>query len=143
MYILALGAAGTAGILYFLLNLWWPGWYLDWLYRRNNKRIADKVLATIMQGKLLIDLFEDNAKLIPKKAFILYNDEVFTYEHMDRLANRAARAAIEIGVKPGSTIAVMINNDPSIVWCYLGMDIELISFLNKTILTANLIVLIN
>ncbi|KAL4227252.1 hypothetical protein ACF0H5_012698 [Mactra antiquata] len=69
---------------------------------------------------MLIDVFEDKVKAIPKKAFILYKESTYTYEDMDKMANKAARAAIEIGVKPGSTIAIMIHNHPSIVWSYLG-----------------------
>ncbi|XP_060586557.1 long-chain fatty acid transport protein 2-like isoform X2 [Ruditapes philippinarum] len=120
MLALVVGGLGVTGALYLLLNLWWPGWYLDWYYRRNNLKVGNAILHSLSRGKFLIDIFEEFANLTPQKTFIIYNDEKLSYEYIDRKANQAGRAAIEIGIKPGSVVAIMMYNEPGIVWSYLG-----------------------
>jgi non-ribosomal peptide synthetase component F len=123
MLALVVGGLGVTGALYLLLNLWWPGWYLDWYYRRNNLKVGNAILHSLSRGKFLIDIFEEFANLTPQKPFIIYNDEKLSYEYIDRKANQAGRAAIEIGIKPGSVVAIMMYNEPGIVWSYLGKNI--------------------
>lgn len=116
-----LGALGVSGALYLLLNLWWPGWYLDWYYRRCLMRVTAGLTDALAKKKFLIDVFEDFVKATPNKAFIIFNDKKFSYEEMDKMANKTARACAEIGIKPGAIIAIMIYNEPAIIWTYLGL----------------------
>lgn len=79
-------------------------------------------MSVLMEKKFLIDIFEDFAKATPKKPFIIFNDKNYSYEYMDKRANQAGRAAVEIGIKPGTTVAVLMYNEPGIIWSYLGKD---------------------
>ncbi|WAR00668.1 S27A2-like protein [Mya arenaria] len=114
------GSLGVSGALYLLLRLFWPGWYLDWLYRRNSLRLGAIVMGYLEQGKYLIDIFEEQVKRWPKKALIIFQDRKYSYEYFDQKSSQAGRAGIEIGIKPGSTVAIMIYNEPEFVWTYLG-----------------------
>ena len=115
-----LAVFGVSGTLYILFRLWWPTWYLDLYHQRCSKKVTDRLLETAMKGLYLIDLFEENAKKTPQKSFIIYEDVKYTYEFMDKKANQACRTGIEIGLKPGSIVAVLMYNEPGFVWTYLG-----------------------
>lgn len=120
MFWIFVGAAGVTGALYFLLNLFWPGWYLDIMYSRSGMRVGNAMMEYISKNKMLIDIFEDTVSLTPSKTFVIYNDEKYTYTFVDKKANQVARACLEIGIVPGSTVAVMIHNSPAFIWTYLG-----------------------
>ena len=120
MYWIFGAAAGVSGALYFLLNLIWPGWYLDYIYFRSNMRIGAALQEYIPKNKMLPDIFEDKVKQTPKKTFLIYDDKPFTYEYVDKKANQVARALIEMGAGTGSTVAILIHSRPSFVWTLIG-----------------------
>ncbi|GFR76961.1 very long-chain acyl-CoA synthetase [Elysia marginata] len=70
----------------------------------------------------LIDKFEEKVATIPKKAFIIFEDNVFTYEFMDQMACKVANIAKSWGLKKGDCVAIMIENEPSFVWTFLGLQ---------------------
>lgn len=120
MWWLFAGAAGATGALYFLMNLVWPGWYLDYIEYRANL-VRDRALMKILaKGQMLVDVFEEKAKLMPQKTFIIFKNEQYSYEYVDKRANQVARACVEIGAVPGCTIAVMIYNSPEFLWTHIG-----------------------
>ena len=118
---LALGALGVSGVAYLLLRYFWPTFYLDWIYHKRQKRIGEALLKAVEAKKLFVDIFEDKVKECGAKSFIVYQDSVYSYEQMDRRANQVAHAALEIGLKPGDNVAVLCQNEPGIIWTYLGM----------------------
>lgn len=117
---LLLGVALASGIL-ILLRYVWPGLVLDWIYIRARKRVTDAVLKAVKENKLFIDIFEDKVAEHPAKPFLVFENRTFSYEEIDKLANKSARTALEIGLKPGDIVAVLLYNEPAIVWAYLGM----------------------
>ena len=116
-----LGAVGVGGSLFLLLRYVWPGLYLDWLYIRARKRNFDAVMKARDENTLFIDIFEEKVSKHPSKTFLIYEDRRYSYEEIDKLANKAARTALEIGLKPGDVVAVLSYNEPAFVWTYLGM----------------------
>ncbi|RUS86755.1 hypothetical protein EGW08_005478 [Elysia chlorotica] len=70
----------------------------------------------------LIDKFEEKVANTPKKAFIIFEDNIFTYEYMDQMACRVANVAKSLGLKRGDCVAMMIENEPSFVWTFLGLQ---------------------
>ena len=81
---------------------------------------SKEILKAVQAGKFFIDVFEDMAKERASKTFILYEDKKFTYKEMDMLANQAARAILETGLKPGDNVAMLCHNEPGFVYTYLG-----------------------
>ena len=118
---LLLGAAGVGGILFILLRYVWPSLFLDWIYIRSRKRIWDAVIKAMEEKTFFIDIFEDIVSKHPSKAFLIYEDKMYSYEEIDKLVNKAAKTALEIGLKPGDVVAVLLYNEPAIVWTYLAM----------------------
>ena len=74
-----------------------------------------EILATF-----LIDKFEALVEQQPRKAMVIFEDCVYTYEYMDQQANRVANMMRGLGVKMGDTVAMMINNEPAFIWTQLG-----------------------
>ena len=118
--LLLLGALGTAGVVYIFLRYYWPGLVLDWIYIRARKRVSDAVLKAVEEKKFFIEIFEDKVAEHPTKTFVIFEEETLTYDEIDKLANKAARSALEIGLRPGNIVAVLLFNEPAIIWTYLG-----------------------
>ena len=70
----------------------------------------------------LVDKFEALAAKQPKKPFLIYDDMVYTYEAVDDMACRVANIARSWGLKAGDCVAIMIQNEPSFVYTFLGMS---------------------
>ena len=117
---LLLGIAGTSGIIFIFLRYFWPGLVLDWIYIRARKRILDFVAKYMEAKKFLIDVFEDKVSENPLKTFLIFEDNKYSYAEVDKMANMVARAALEIGLKPGDNVALLLYNEPVFVWTYLG-----------------------
>ena len=125
MLFLLLGALGTTSLAYMILRYWWPTFFLDMYYERRHRQSADSIATAIKAGKFFIDLFEDQVAERGSKAFILYEDQTFTYKETDMLANQAARAALEIGLKTGDNVALLCHNEPGFVYTHLGKSMDL------------------
>lgn len=90
----------------------------------------------------IMDRFAEVAREQPRKTFVLYGDERFTYEQADELSNKAARALVQSGrVREGDTVALFLPNEPSFLWLFLGLA-KLgcpASFLNHNIRSRSLL----
>lgn len=70
----------------------------------------------------VLDRFLDHAKKQPDKPFILFENQVYTYQDVDEQSNKAARALREHGrLKEGDTVALFLGNEPCFVWLSLGL----------------------
>ena len=69
---------------------------------------------------LLIDKFEQHVANHPRKVFIEFEDNLFTYEFIDQMACRVANLARSWGLKQRDCVAIMIQNEPAFVWTFLG-----------------------
>ena len=94
------------------------------MYLLNKKPLnyvsAIFVKRSIRSRKWLIDFFEDNVKRLPNKKMVLYEEESYTFEQVNKRANQVANFALESGLKRGDVVALMIQNEPAYVWTYLG-----------------------
>ena len=75
----------------------------------------DQIMSTFV-----IDKFEALVEKHPKKALLIFEDCVYTYEFMDQQANRVANMMRQLGLKQGDSVAMMIHSDPAFVWTLLG-----------------------
>ncbi|XP_074023095.1 long-chain fatty acid transport protein 2-like [Numenius arquata] len=70
----------------------------------------------------LLDVFQEHVRRRPRWPLILFQDEVYTYEDMERRSNRAARLlARRLGLEAGQTVAVFLPNQPTYVWTWLAL----------------------
>ncbi|XP_067104651.1 long-chain fatty acid transport protein 2-like isoform X2 [Osmerus mordax] len=70
----------------------------------------------------LLDRFLDLVKSQPGKPFILFEDEVYTYQDVDKQSTKVARALKEcVRLEEGDTVALFLGNEPCFVWLWLGL----------------------
>ncbi|NXL09424.1 S27A2 synthetase, partial [Mesembrinibis cayennensis] len=70
----------------------------------------------------LLDVFQEHARRRPRWPLLRFQDEVYTYEDVDRRSNRAARLfSRRLGLQPGQTVAVFLPNEPAYVWTWLAL----------------------
>jgi fatty-acyl-CoA synthase len=68
------------------------------------------------------DLLEERAADAPEQPFIVFEARSLTFGEMNRRANRVAHAALAAGLRPGSVVALMMDNRPEfpLVWLALA-----------------------
>ncbi|NXL54824.1 S27A2 synthetase, partial [Podilymbus podiceps] len=70
----------------------------------------------------LLDVFQDHVRRRPLQPLLLFQDEVYTYEDVERRSNRAARLfSRRLGLQPAQTVAVFLPNEPTYVWTWLAL----------------------
>ena len=75
------------------------------------------------RNRTVIDTFEENARNIPNKPFIFFQDECHTFGQVDRDANKMARFAQGTSkLKLGDTVAFLMPNSPIYVSSYLAFS---------------------
>ncbi|RUS79194.1 hypothetical protein EGW08_013052 [Elysia chlorotica] len=71
---------------------------------------------------LFIDKFEAWVAKQPKKPFIIFDDVVYTYEDVDRMACKVATIAKSWGLRPRDCVAVMMQSEPAFLWTFYGLQ---------------------
>jgi fatty-acyl-CoA synthase len=68
------------------------------------------------------DLLEERAADAPERPFIVFEARSVSFAEMNRRANRLAHAALAAGLRPGSVVALMMDNRPEfpLVWLALA-----------------------
>ncbi|XP_053388808.1 long-chain fatty acid transport protein 2-like [Mercenaria mercenaria] len=117
-----LGAAGTvgAGIISWRALFPWIGH--DLTMRKHGGKVRKVGQKDIEEGRYLINMFEEAVAKYPKKPFVIFEDRVYSYEFMNDQANRVANIAAKWGLKLGECVAIMIENEPSFIWTFLGLQ---------------------
>jgi acyl-CoA synthetase (AMP-forming)/AMP-acid ligase II len=70
----------------------------------------------------LIDYLDKGASLGPERACLTMGGENLSYEDVQRLTWRVARALARSGIKPGDKIAVLSGNDATAFACVFGIS---------------------
>ncbi|PVD19595.1 hypothetical protein C0Q70_20085 [Pomacea canaliculata] len=116
-----IGTAGAAGLGVVAWQTTFPWIKYDIQLMKLGKYLM-KIREEVMNS-FLIDLFETHADKQPKKAMLIFEDSVYTYEFMELQANRVANAVRCLGLGFGDTVAMMIHNEPAFIWTFLGLDL--------------------
>ncbi|MDX6673992.1 MAG: carnitine-CoA ligase [Solirubrobacteraceae bacterium] len=66
------------------------------------------------------ELFEAAAAEVPEKAWLIYEDEAFTYAQARERIGRAAAALAELGAGPGDLVLATARNRPEYVFTWLA-----------------------
>ncbi|NWH99421.1 S27A2 synthetase, partial [Tichodroma muraria] len=70
----------------------------------------------------LLDVFRQHARRQPRRPLLLFQEEVYTFEDVERRSNRAAWAlSRRLGLRSGRTVAVLLPNEPAYVWTWLAL----------------------
>uniref|UniRef100_UPI00358E50C4 long-chain fatty acid transport protein 2-like n=1 Tax=Myxine glutinosa TaxID=7769 RepID=UPI00358E50C4 len=88
---------------------------LLWIWAKLRTRLSRSPPLTI------VDRFLEQVRAHPHKPFLVYADETHTYEQVARWSARAARALVQkVGVRPGDTVAILVDNEPLFVMLWLA-----------------------
>ncbi|NXS34719.1 S27A2 synthetase, partial [Pomatostomus ruficeps] len=70
----------------------------------------------------LLDVFQQHARRRPRQPLLLFQDQIHTYEDVERQSNRAAWAlSRRLGLRSGQTVAVFLPNEPGYLWTWLAL----------------------
>jgi fatty-acyl-CoA synthase len=67
------------------------------------------------------DQFERRARRHPQRPFVRFEGSDFSYGEANAAANRIAHWALERGVGPGQTVALLMENRPEYLFAWLGL----------------------
>ena len=70
---------------------------------------------------LIGDLVTGNARRIPDRTALVYQDARPSWRDLDSRSNRVANALIALGVRPGDRVAYVVNNGIELVELYFGI----------------------
>ncbi|XP_067666616.1 long-chain fatty acid transport protein 2-like isoform X2 [Haliotis asinina] len=116
------GVAGAAGASIVAWRTMFPWINHDLKIMKAGRRLRRELDKDFESGEFLIDRFEKHVLEHPKKPFIIFEGNVFTYEYIDQQANKVANVVKRWGLSAGETVAMMIYNEPAFVWTFLGLQ---------------------
>lgn len=67
------------------------------------------------------ELLQERAGRLGPAAFLRFRDDVYTYEQMDRYANRCANAFQALGVRKADKVSIMLPNCPEFLYLWFGL----------------------
>lgn len=68
----------------------------------------------------LVEVLERNAKEIPEKTAIIFHDTRISYRELNQTVNRLANEFIDMGLKKGDTVGLMLPRIPELVISFLA-----------------------
>ncbi|XP_053221095.1 long-chain fatty acid transport protein 2 isoform X1 [Podarcis raffonei] len=110
-------------LLPLLVNLACPYLFQDLGFFLQLVRVAQRSrrAASRVPPRTLVEVFRQRARQAPQKPMLLFREEVYTYEQVERRSNQVARALREhAGLRQGDTVALFLGNQPAYVWLWLG-----------------------
>lgn len=70
--------------------------------------------------RTLVDVISESASERPKHPALLFQGSTVSYSELERLSNAFANALIELGVKPGDRVALLLPNTPQLILSIFG-----------------------
>ena len=69
----------------------------------------------------LVEMLERNAKKFPEKTAIIYHDNKITYKELDETVNKISSALMDLGLKEGDRVGLMLPRIPELVVSFLSV----------------------
>ncbi|XP_066540803.1 long-chain fatty acid transport protein 2-like isoform X2 [Hoplias malabaricus] len=108
-----------------LLRLCFPYFWDDMRYVLQMVKVALRLRRYRSSDPCytILDCFLDTVKRNPEKKFLIFEGESYSYAEVDRLSNKVSNAVRAFcSVKEGDTVALLLGNEPSFVWFWLGLS---------------------
>lgn len=67
------------------------------------------------------EFIESRVEKTPDKSFLYFEDEAVSYEGFDQKINQAANGFLELGVRKGDRVCLMLPNAPEFLYGWLGL----------------------
>uniref|UniRef100_A0A671DW24 long-chain-fatty-acid--CoA ligase n=1 Tax=Rhinolophus ferrumequinum TaxID=59479 RepID=A0A671DW24_RHIFE len=145
MYLSWLTGLGAGMVLlHFLQKLLFPYFWDDFWYLVKVVHCGIRMKLYSRKGKLVtvLDKFLSHAKKQPRKPFIIYEGDTYTYEDVDKRSSRVAHVFLNHSeLKRGDTVALLMSNEPDFVHVWFGLAKLgcVVAFLNSNIRANSLL----
>ncbi|KAJ8304962.1 hypothetical protein KUTeg_018545 [Tegillarca granosa] len=117
-----LGAAGVSAAAIASWRTMFPWLGDDIKTMRGVWKIMSAMLEEIKKERFLVDNFESTVSKFPNKPFIIYQDRIFTYDFVNKMADTFANMALKWKLKVGDVVAIMSSNEPAFIWTFIGLQ---------------------
>jgi fatty-acyl-CoA synthase len=88
---------------------------------RLDRLAAATLRHTPTQAYTVADRIEEKAAAHPERTFLVYGDRRLSYGALNTEANRVAHAAIEMGLRTGDVVGLLMENRPEFIAAWAGM----------------------
>ncbi|OWF41450.1 very long-chain acyl-CoA synthetase-like [Mizuhopecten yessoensis] len=122
MFLLATGILAAVSSICLGIKIFAPWLHYDLVYLRKVMKIVKEFNSAAKITKTVADYFDETVAMYPNKVFIVFQENSFTYKQVQEKANQVARAALEMGLHTGDVVAIMMYNQPALIWTYLGLQ---------------------
>lgn len=136
LWISGLGAGIV--LLHFLQKLLFPYFWKDFCFLMKviHRGIQMKMFSRKGELVTVLDKFLSHAKKQPQKPFMIYEQDIYTYEDVDKRSSRVAHVFLNHStLKRGDTVALLMSNEPDFVHVWFGLTKLgcVVAFLNTNI----------
>ncbi|XP_050651715.1 long-chain fatty acid transport protein 6 isoform X2 [Macaca thibetana thibetana] len=131
-------------VLHFVQKLLFPYFWDDFLFLVKVVLVIIRLKKYEKRGELVtvLDKFLSHAKRQPRKPFIIYEGDIYTYQDVDKRSSRVAHVFLNhSSLKKGDTVALLMSNEPDFVHVWFGLAKLgcVVAFLNSNIRSNSLL----
>ncbi|XP_011945521.1 PREDICTED: long-chain fatty acid transport protein 6 isoform X2 [Cercocebus atys] len=131
-------------VLHFVQKLLFPYFWDDFLFLVKVMLVIIRLKKYEKRGELVtvLDKFLSHAKRQPRKPFIIYEGDIYTYQDVDKRSSRVAHVFLNhSSLKKGDTVALLMSNEPDFVHVWFGLAKLgcVVAFLNSNIRSNSLL----
>jgi crotonobetaine/carnitine-CoA ligase len=98
------------------------GQWDDKAERHASKWESWKMQEYSQHDRVLTDIIEDKARQFPDHVVFQFRDDPITLEEFNTRINQAANGFLELGVKDGDKVAIMLPNNPEFLYVWFGLN---------------------
>ncbi len=98
------------------------GQWDDKVERHAKKWESWKMQEYSQHDRVLTDIIEDKARQFPDHVVFQFRDDPITLEEFNTRINQAAKGFLELGVKHGDKVAIMLPNNPEFLYVWFGLN---------------------
>lgn len=122
-WVLTTVAAGLLALAVFQ-KIVYPYFWDDLIYYLKLRKVGRVTSRRMKNGVITyLDCFVEQARRIPEKPFIVFEDQVLTYRYVDRRSNKVAQVFRTVGrAKKGDTAALLMSNEPDFICVWFGLS---------------------
>ncbi|XP_069348679.1 long-chain fatty acid transport protein 6 [Eulemur rufifrons] len=138
------GLGAGMAFLHFVQKLLFPYFWDDFYFLMKVVRNGIQVGLGRRRGALrtVLDAFLSQARRQPRKPFIIYEGDVYTYQDVDKTSSRVARVFLNhSSLTKGDTVALLMSNEPDFVHVWFGLAKLgcVVAFLNCNVRSTSLL----
>ncbi|MCP4749289.1 MAG: ATP-dependent acyl-CoA ligase [Proteobacteria bacterium] len=75
-----------------------------------------------LEEQILTEIIEDKANRYPERLIFQFGDEKITWKLFNDSINRSANGLMELGIKKGDKVAIMLPNCPEFLYIWFGLN---------------------